>query len=269
MEIDYKKRKKEMIENVKLAIVPDVHARDFWREPVKDILDNSSVHIVFLGDYVDPYPFEWEKTDIDYKQKAFDTLKEIIALKKEYPNNITLLLGNHDCCYAYSKLVCDCRRDKARADEIRELFRDNHKLFDIAYESTVNDRHFILSHAGILKEWLKDWGYPVDDKINIIEYLNNLNQVSLGSENPSDMSFCHALGQCDYWRGGYNSCGSVVWVDIRNIIQEGKELYPEGLHIVGHTMTTGVPIITDNIALIDCQKIFVIDEEGKLKEYEK
>ena len=49
-----------MEKNIKLAIVPDVHARDFWREPVKEILKDTDAHIVFLGDYVDPYPFEWE-----------------------------------------------------------------------------------------------------------------------------------------------------------------------------------------------------------------
>ena len=178
-------------------------------------------------------------------------------------------MGNHDCSYAYSTYVCDCRRDNKRAEEIRKLFRDNYKLFDIAYETTINEKHFVLSHAGILKGWLKDWGYPMDQEINIVDYLNNLNQTSLGSKDPSDMSFCHALAQCDFWRGGYEDFGSIVWSDIRNIVQQKRELYPEGLHIVGHTMTNGEPIITNEIALIDCQKVFAIDNEGNLKEYSK
>lgn len=260
-----------MEKNIKLAIVPDVHARDFWREPVKEILKDTDAHIVFLGDYVDPYPFEWEHKEpkVNYKQKVVDTLKEIISLKEKYSDRITLLLGNHDCSYAYSTYVCDCRRDNKRAEEIRKLFRDNYKLFDIAYETTINEKHFVLSHAGILKGWLKDWGYPMDQEINIVDYLNNLNQTSLGSKDPSDMSFCHALAQCDFWRGGYEDFGSIVWSDIRNIVQQKRELYPEGLHIVGHTMTDGEPIITNEIALIDCQKVFAIDNEGNLKEYSK
>lgn len=256
------------IKDARLVIVPDVHGREFWRQPVTDALVHTGAQIVFLGDYVDPYPFEWEgEPDVDYKAKAIEILKDIIGLKSKYKDRMTLLLGNHDCSYAYSTRVCNCRRDRKRADEIREIFRGNHKLFDIAYEQTINGKSFILSHAGILRGWLEDWGYPVGGNVNIVDYLNNLNQMSLGGENPADSEFCHALAQSDFWRGGDDDSGSVVWSDIRNVAQNRKRLYPEGLHIVGHTMTTGQPVVTDDIALIDCQKVFCIDGQGELKEF--
>ena len=37
-----------------MIIIPDVHGRVFWKEIVK----NSEDKIIFLGDYVDPYPGE-------------------------------------------------------------------------------------------------------------------------------------------------------------------------------------------------------------------
>ncbi len=39
-----------------MLIVPDIHGRDFWKEPVRDALGKE--HILFLGNYLDPYESE-------------------------------------------------------------------------------------------------------------------------------------------------------------------------------------------------------------------
>jgi predicted phosphodiesterase len=39
----------------KLIIIPDVHGRKFWIETVEKYRNNPEYHIVFLGDYLDPY----------------------------------------------------------------------------------------------------------------------------------------------------------------------------------------------------------------------
>ena len=44
-----------MLSNIRYLIIPDIHCRDFWREPVKKVLSESNCKIVFLGDYTDPY----------------------------------------------------------------------------------------------------------------------------------------------------------------------------------------------------------------------
>ena len=36
----------------KILIIPDVHGRDFWIEPVKKVINNKDYFIVFLGDYL-------------------------------------------------------------------------------------------------------------------------------------------------------------------------------------------------------------------------
>ena len=59
-------------------------------EPVKEVLENTGAKICFLGDYLDPYPHEWEE-GVDYKRIAIDRFKEIIQLKKDHPDRITLL----------------------------------------------------------------------------------------------------------------------------------------------------------------------------------
>lgn len=37
----------------KIYVIPDIHGRDFWHD-IKKIEDYEK--IIFLGDYVDPYP---------------------------------------------------------------------------------------------------------------------------------------------------------------------------------------------------------------------
>ena len=73
----------------KILIIPDVHGRDFWKEPVKQELNNSETSIIFLGEVTDGYIHEWEP-NFDYRQHTIDNLKEIIELKKQINNRTNL-----------------------------------------------------------------------------------------------------------------------------------------------------------------------------------
>ena len=73
-----------MKENLEILIIPDVHGRDFWREPVKDVLENSDKPVIFLGDYLDPYSYEWEGTGVDCQEYCVEVFKDILELKKKY-----------------------------------------------------------------------------------------------------------------------------------------------------------------------------------------
>ena len=42
----------------KILLIPDIHGRDFWKK-AKDF----EGEIVFLGDYLDPYRFEFDKKE--------------------------------------------------------------------------------------------------------------------------------------------------------------------------------------------------------------
>ena len=57
-------------------IIPDVHGRTFWRSAVESAPEGT--RFVFLGDYLDPYP--WEEI---YPEDATVMLAEIIALGDE------------------------------------------------------------------------------------------------------------------------------------------------------------------------------------------
>lgn len=83
------------MKDIKVLFIPDVHCRNFWIKPVNEVLENNpEAKIVFLGDYLDGYSFEWDK-DIDYIEVGFENFLEIIKLKEQYKDRIILLLGNH------------------------------------------------------------------------------------------------------------------------------------------------------------------------------
>ena len=249
-----------MEKSIKWLVLPDVHGRQFWMEPVKEVLENTGAKICFLGDYLDPYPHEWEE-GVDYKRIAIDRFKEIIQLKKDHPDRITLLLGNHDATYAIGDDICSCRMDRRNRKEIVELFEDNKELFQLAKEVEVGGRKAIFSHSGIFKQWAKDvWGEEAEQEdFNVVGRLNN-------AWLTGDYNVLRWLGEYDGYRGwGGVRYASPIWADIRSWYgTKGEDTY--GYNIVGHTMVNS-PVLFDNIACIDCQKAFYLDSEGIIRDY--
>ena len=246
----------------RILIIPDVHGRDFWKEPVKQELKNNETSIIFLGDYTDPYSSEWEP-NFDYLQHTVDNFKEIIELKKQNPDRITLILGNHDCDYAIGDTICSSRMDRIHRSELEKLFKENRELFQIAKEYDISGKHFVFSHAGILKGWVRSvWGDEADDTdFKVVERLNT-------AWLTDDWSILNYLGDYDTYRGwGGLQYGSPVWSDIRSWIGvTSDETY--GFNIVGHTQLDDRQLVLDQIADLDCRKAFYIDDQGVLRSYD-
>ena len=254
----------------KILVIPDVHGRDFWFEPVKETLENTDAHIIFLGDYHDPYRFEFfdddndDIEDLSYLDTSYNRFISIIELKKKHPNRITLLLGNHDSGYAISDDICSSRMDYRHRAGLTVLFRDNRELFRIAHTETINNKKFFFSHAGILKGWAVDvFGEKArDNDFNITDHLNN-------AWLTKDHNILSALGMFDIYRGfGAYKYGSPIWSDIR--AWRGMTMNDTyGYNIVGHTMLKedAEPVVFEAIADLDCKKAFYINEEGGIYEY--
>ena len=132
-----------MNKDIRTLIIPDVHGREFWREPVKEVLEKTNARVVFLGDYLDPYPNDFDHNH--YKNQAIDVFNEIINLKKENKDRITLLLGNHDLGYRFDLYICDCRTDYHNYERIRNLFIENKNIFQLADEEYVAGKHYMTS----------------------------------------------------------------------------------------------------------------------------
>ena len=233
----------------KVLIIPDVHGRTFWKDAIKGREDWK---IIFLGDYLDPYCYE----GINYEM-ALDNFKDILDFKRAHPENVTLLIGNHDCTYVYNggQDICNCRADIKNWSKIHDIFKENLKLFALAEELEIGKRKYVFSHAPILEKWYDDFGLY---KGNIVDTLNNQLYAT-------DAKFFAALACVDGYRGGYGDAGSIVWADVRTVM--GKKILPNGDYpIFGHTQLEKNPILTDNFACLDCRRAFILDTDGKIKE---
>lgn len=243
-------------------IVPDVHGRDFWVTPVEEVLSSTDGHIVFLGDYHDPYPGDFDD-DVDYETLSLEMFKQILDIKKKYPERVTLLIGNHDCGYAITDSICSCRMDRRHRRELTGLFRDNRELFQIAEECTLGDRHIIFSHAGILKGWAdRVWGEEETGQpgFSVVDHLNN-------AWFTGHYGITLALGVYDNYRGwGGSDYGSPVWSDIRS----WARVTPEetfGFNIAGHTQCDE-PVVLDQIMDLDCRRCFYLDDQGQVHDWD-
>ena len=244
-----------MNENKPLCvIVPDVHGRGFWKDPKEYDCD-----VIFLGDYLDPYPFE----GINNKD-ALENFKDIIEYMHGH-ENATFLLGNHDLEYMIGTYICDCRRDYWNYNEIRDLFRENSDKFKLAVKRNYGGVDYLFSHAGVHPNWLEKYSGGMD-----LEYILNWEYVNPDDPNTEPEStndiynFNNELADVSHFRGGYDDIGSIVWSDIQE--WEGITTDDRLHQIVGHTYLKSSPIGNDSITCLDCRRIFLIDENGNICE---
>jgi len=237
------------LNNKDIIIIPDIHGRTFWKEAVKD---NEDKTIVFLGDYLDPYPRENITNDM-----AWENFMEIISFKREHMDNVHLLIGNHDLGYINPDAPCS-RKDIVHITRNKEFFLKNLSLFEMAYETTINGTRFLLSHAGVNRKWLLDYKWLFGgDKVKA-DWFN------LALTHPDyRVSFLFTLCSVSYYRGGDDENGSMVWADIREFSNPSANL-SDTVQIVGHTQVEEEFCLNGKIYDLDCRRAFVLDQEGNV-----
>lgn len=222
----------------KILIIPDVHGRNFWKEPCENWKDK----IIFLGDYHDPYGeyVDGEPT----KAESLTNLKELVEFvdTRRKISDVICLLGNHDLSYFNGN--GKCRFDYWKQNEIRFLIRIlNPQLYYIYEDLTTEDPHkYLFSHAGITKDWL------------------DYNNLELKDLDNIDLTNLSALDHIPYSRGGYNKYGSCVWNSLEDF--QVQNHYKDYYQIFGHTWGGRTePLVTDKYAMLDCCKPFVLNTE--------
>lgn len=226
-----------------ILVIPDLHGRDFWKKPCEELVDKVD-DIVFLGDYLDPYPYE----QISRKQ-AFKNLDEVLAFKQDHPDKVTLLIGNHDLHYMYKDMPPCSRYDEAFAFMAEEKFAQAAGLFQLAYACELGDQHYLLTHAGVTSSWYQAHQQEIGPLT--ADSLNALCTPEKCSE---------ALHDVSPYRGGYSTCGSLVWNDVREMRQEEIiRHHIKGIfQVFGHTQLEA-PFISHTFACLDCRRAFLLD----------
>ncbi len=251
-----------------ILVIPDIHGRTFWKEPIahKDEFD----HIVFLGDYFDPYPAE----HID-QLNAIDNFKELIEsfTEDEIDSKVEFLLGNHDAHYLYD--IPEASRIAKNPTIVKEItslltyLKDVNQL-EINTWITIKNTTYLFTHAGINKDWVDR--NPESCDVDFPGILcRNFNNTPIAIDiTPDEYIDWKSIGKVGITRGGIYT-GGPLWCDIREFISQPK--FSPYYQIFGHTQLkdyiTKDTLKKDNpnidcedFACLDCRKAFVIDETG-------
>ena len=234
----------------KILIIPDVHFRTFWKEAVERHLEEVD-RIIFLGDYLDGYPDEGIS-----REDGIRNFEEILDLKRNNPDKVVLLLGNHDSSYFFPAFT-KCRFDRQNEERIRSLFEDDRDFFKLAHSEKIGDKTYLFSHAGLMPYWVSlHRDVLPDTSVDTINRLLTLDDCG------------RILDEISYYRGGYDVCGSIVWSDIRERFGKEAKFDINGydFQVFGHTQLVDRPIIEPTFACLDCRKAFILDETGKFTE---
>lgn len=218
-----------------ILVVPDVHGRSFWRKA-----KGFDGEIVFLGDYLDPYPHEGITMET-----AIVVFREIIEWAKVNPR-VHLLLGNHDWHYIYPSFNAT-RKDWFYEDVVRDIFSQNSALFHRYWFADGT----LFTHAGLGKGWMR--------------WIGQTNwRVALDGADEKEMFACGPE------RHGRQPASSPLWLDFREL----DPLRPYFLHrdrlwlddevrfqIFGHTQLeeTGDIASEQGWASIDSRAVFEVD----------
>ena len=252
-----------------ILVIPDLHGRTFWKEPIAHKEDFD--HIVFLGDYFDPY--HWESIN---QQDAIENFKELINsfTKEELDNKVEFLLGNHDGHYLYDiPEATRIAKNPTINKEITALLislRDKNQL-KINTWITIENTTYLFTHAGINKDWadkhpeLCNIDYP-----GMLYQKFNDSPVAIDTL-PNEYIDWMSIGEIGSYRGGWNKTGGPLWCDIREFISQPK--FSPYYQIFGHTQLQtyvtkdmfkklNLNIDCEDFACLDCKKAFIIDENG-------
>ena len=229
-----------------ILCIGDIHGRTFWKKAVEENMDKVD-RIIFLGDYLDPYP--WEGIT---RKEAISNFQEIIDFKSENRDKVVLFVGNHDLAYIDKKnYIVRSRYDSSNARHIEEMFRSHRSFFQLAHEELIGDKRYLFTHAGLQIGW-----YKKHEKLIGELTVNGINHL-LGI--PSGIK---ALCEASWSRGGWDQFGSIVWNDVTDCGSHVNDELPWDRQVFGHSQQEEHPIITDTHVCLDCRKAFILNDDG-------
>lgn len=214
--------------------IGDVHDKPRIIEKAKELLPEYD-RIIFLGDYED----DWLATP----EQSYNTVKELVDLKLDNPQKITLLLGNHTLSEGWAgDFKCSGFNDLTHS-LVKDLYRTKDSGNAPIFQFTYSKGGILFSHAGITNNFWKDIQlliknhYPelrdlLEMESDLATKISNiLNYAFLkGLEDPQDKLF-KSMSQAGASRGGWGT-PSPIWADKTDL--ESNPV-PHLTQVVGHT----------------------------------
>lgn len=194
---------------MRVLVIPDIHGEDHWKQFINLVIgENPSVDkAVFLGDYLDSYTID--------NGDMLRNFAELLKLKKENPDKVTLLYGNHEYSYVDKEYRCSGFRAELAFD-LQKMLSESKGILQNAYQI----ENIVFTHAGIENSWFTAVFKGLTD-CNVADQLNN----------PCDRTQLSALHHVGWIRGGINHVGGIFWCDRRELTEPLKGY----IQVVGHT----------------------------------
>jgi len=215
---------------MKILVIPDVHGIGAWRYQAMAAVKDG-MHVIFLGDYVDSYVIE--------PHHIYSNFEDIINFKIMYPDQVTLLLGNHDYAYVFGKSGMS-GYDFFTADKYRNLINKNWNLFDLAWGFQGKYKYTLITHAGLTQDFYDKIVNYIKNPENVIhdvlvkEADVSWKKMALHELLNYFMDACSIMWTIGQEREGSEKTGSILWADINELIGDRFKGIDQ---IVGHSVT--------------------------------
>lgn len=203
-----------------IIAIGDIHGRDTWQTIVQD--NPNADRYIFVGDYFDSFdvPFMEQMTQFN----------QIVQFKRDNPDKVILLIGNHD----YHYIMSDFRiRYSGYQDNysflIREALLNAKDVMQLCYHET----GYLFIHAGLSTSWCKRHNIFTDG-YNAEEVVNQVNELFVMS--PLKFDFQEPIVRSEYVSSyGDNIWQSPLWIRPDSLVFDKITLEEPIIQIVGHT----------------------------------
>lgn len=226
-------------------VIGDLHGRSVWEE-IPDLLTYDQ--IIFIGDYFDA------KEDISEEMQITNFFK-ILELRKNYPDKVVLLVGNHDYHYFSFSNSQFSGFSKKIYDFISEIFDTEYQ--DGILEAAFLLDNFLITHAGVTKTWFAEHiADPLELNPSQVEEAISLKWRT----HPQSFDFESRAGASP---DGDDVFQSPFWVRPNSIIRDGIE---GCIQVMGHTQMKKIEMMKPNLILCDClgfsREVLIINDSN-------
>lgn len=205
---------------MKILALGDIHGRSTWKHI---ILNNTFDKIIFIGDYFDSFNIA--------ANQQLENFLDIIQYKKDNPDKVILLFGNHDFHYIVDGQTYSGYQE-TYSHQIKHIIKENLEHMQMCF---IHEKYLFV-HAGVTKTWCEN------NDIDMNQLESSIND--LFTYQPYRFRFTFGKYHNVY---GDEICQTPIWVRPKSLLEDRIDYY---IQVVGHTQQKKL-IITDDIILID------------------
>ena len=225
---------------MKIVAIGDTHGRDLWK--IISTIESDADKFIFIGDYFD------SRDDIDVSAQI-ENFKKILEFKKENPDKVFLMIGNHDFHYLKGCGETYSGYQQYAAMDINEVLQPALTSGHLQICHVYDD--YIFSHAGLTQTWCENNDidlYNIEESVNV-KFMKSME------------SFRFEYGE-NLNRSGDDVTQSPIWVRIPSLL---KNMVKGFTYVIGHTMVKEMHM-ANNIIAIDClgtSKEYLVIQNGE------